>query len=193
MSADAPASTFSVAVFCGSRHGGDPAHRELTAAFGAALAKRRWRLIYGGGDVGLMGTLATAAIEAGGEVTGVIPRRLLAREVGKRDVTELVVTETMAERKERMITAAHAFVALPGGLGTLDELLEVMTLRQLGYVTSLIVLVDAAFWRPLVELVDYTIKSGFAQPFAPPLFEVADNLDAALSALEHAAAQHAGS
>ena len=198
MSVDAAASTapsagtFSVAVFCGSRHGADPAHRELTRALGTALAKRGWRLIYGGGDVGLMGTLATAAVEAGGEVVGVIPRRLLAREVGKRDLTELVVTETMGERKERMITAAHAFVALPGGLGTLDELLEVMTLRQLGYVTSLIVLVDAAFWRPLVELVDYTIKNGFAQPFSPPLFEVADNLDAALSALEHAAAQHMG-
>lgn len=179
---------FSVCVFCGSRFGVEPSHRELARRFGEEVARRDWRLVYGGGDVGLMGVVAGAAVAAGGEVLGIIPRRLMLREVGKRDLAELVVTETMAERKERMIAASDAFVCLPGGLGTLDELLEVMTLRQLGYLTQPIVLVDAPFWRPFVELVEYTVARGFAQPDAPPLFEVAADLDAAIALLPASAA-----
>lgn len=174
---------FSVCVFCGSRFGADPAHRGLAARLGTAVARRGWRLVYGGGEVGLMGVAATAAIEAGGEVLGIIPRRLMQREIGKRDLSELLVTETMAERKERMIAVSDAFVCLPGGLGTLDELLEVMTLKQLGYVGQPIVLVDGVFWRPFVELVEYTVRQGFAQPVEPPLLEVAADLDAAMASL----------
>lgn len=178
-----PSTPFSVCVFCGSRHGADPTHRALAESFGKAVGERGWRLVYGGGEVGLMGVVARAALEAGGEVLGIIPRRLLEREVGKRDVSELVVTETMAQRKERMIAESHAFVALPGGLGTLDELLEVMTLRQLGYVDRPIILIDADFWAPFVRLVDYTVEQGFAQVITPPLVEVVRNLEAVISRL----------
>lgn len=187
MTVGAAARPFSVCVFCGSRRGNDPVHAQLATAFGQAVAGRGWRLIYGGGDVGLMGIVATAALESGGPVTGIIPRRLMEREVGKHDLTELVVTETMADRKERMIAAADAFVALPGGLGTLDEILEVMTLRQLGYVASPILLVERAFWAPFVALVDYTVATGFAHTVSPPLVEVADGLDDALARLDAAA------
>jgi uncharacterized protein (TIGR00730 family) len=120
-------------VFCGSNAGSRPAYREAARTVGRLVGERKIGLVYGGGRVGLMGALADAALEAGGEVIGVIPRILLPREVAHGGLTELHVVESMGERKAMMIERADAFLALPGGYGTLDELFEAVTWRQLGY------------------------------------------------------------
>ena len=128
-----------------------------------------------------MGTVADAALASGGQVQGVIPRRLLDREVGKREVDNLVVTGTMAERKDRMIADSDAFVSLAGGLGTLDELLEVMTLRQLGYIEKPILLVDTdGYWQPFMRLVEQVVGEGFAERDSFGLAELAPTADEAL-------------
>ena len=127
-----PTTPFSVCVYCGSRAGLLPAYAEAAKNVGTALATHGWRLVYGAGDVGLMGTVARAAQDAGGNTFGVIPAHLVAWEVGKTDLTRYVVTETMHERKKVMFMNADAIVVLPGGAGSLDELFEVLTWRQLG-------------------------------------------------------------
>jgi uncharacterized protein (TIGR00730 family) len=128
-----------------------------------------------------MSTVADATLAGGGLVQGVIPRRLLDREVGKREVDNLVVTGTMAERKDRMIADSHAFVSLAGGLGTLDELLEVMTLRQLGYLDKPIVLVDTdGYWQPFMRLVEQVVSEGFAKRDSFGLAELAPTAEDAL-------------
>lgn len=174
----------SVCVFCGSRIGARPVYEAMARELGAALGGAGVRLIYGGGHVGLMGAAADAAMAAGGEVVGLIPARLLEREVGHRDITDLVVTGDMFERKSEMIARADAFVILPGGLGTLDELLEVVTLKQLGYHAKPIVLVDqGGFWDTWSALVDQVVRDGFAGREAPDLFRIEDGVEAALEAL----------
>jgi uncharacterized protein (TIGR00730 family) len=173
--------TLSVCVFCGARYGAREDHRAAAEALGRGIAARGWRLVYGGGDVGLMGVVSDAALKAGGEVLGIIPRLLLEREIGKREVDHLVVTETMSDRKERMIAASDAFVALPGGLGTLDELLEVMTLRQLGFIEKPIVLVDVeGYWRPFMTMFERIVAEAFAEQDASSLLTVADGAERAL-------------
>jgi uncharacterized protein (TIGR00730 family) len=128
-----------------------------------------------------MSTVADATLAGGGLVQGVIPRRLLEREVGKREVDNLVVTGTMAERKDRMIADSDAFVSLAGGLGTLDELLEVMTLRQLGYLDKPIVLVDTdGYWQPFMRLVEQVVSEGFAKRDSFGLAELAPTAEDAL-------------
>jgi uncharacterized protein (TIGR00730 family) len=154
----------SVCVFCGSRTGRDPAHGEAAAAFGTALAEAGLRLVYGAGDVGLMGMVARAAKAAGGATFGVIPQHLLACEVGRRDLSTFVVTETMHERKKVMFMNADAIVALPGGPGTLDELFEVLTWRQLGLHAKPVLLLNAGgYWRPLLALLDHLVEQGFVE------------------------------
>jgi uncharacterized protein (TIGR00730 family) len=171
----------SVCVFCGSRYGRNPRFREAARALGHGIAARGWRLVYGGGDVGLMGTVADAALAGGGSVVGLIPRRLLEREIGKREVDNLIVTETMAERKDRMVEISDAFVALPGGLGTLDELFEVITLRQLGYNEKPIILLDTdGYWQPFLKLFDQVVAESFAEPDSFRLIEVAGDAEEAL-------------
>ena len=175
---------FSVCVFCGSRRGADPAYQRDALTLGRLIGEAGWRLVYGGGDVGLMGDVAGAVMAAGGTVLGVIPERLLEREVGKTDITELVVSKGMADRKELMISASDAFVALPGGLGTLDELLEVMTLKQLGYHTAPILMIDTAgYWSATARLVEEVIAAGFADPGAMALAEVVATPHAAIERL----------
>jgi uncharacterized protein (TIGR00730 family) len=128
-----------------------------------------------------MSTVADATLAGGGLVQGVIPRRLLDREVGKREVDNLVVTGTMAERKDRMIADSHAFVSLAGGLGTLDELLEVMTLRQLGYLDKPILLIDTdGYWQPFMRLVEQVVGEGFAERDSFGLVELAPTAEDAL-------------
>ena len=139
--------TISICVFCGSRYGAEPRFRTAATRFGTLAGAAGARLIYGGGHVGLMGAVADAAMAAGGEVVGLIPTRLLELEVGHRTISELVVTSDMCERKQQMISRADAFVTLPGGLGTLDELLEVVTLRQLGYHDKPIVMLNLLRFR----------------------------------------------
>ena len=182
------ATPFSVAVFCGSRPGHDPVFAEIAASLGGMIGERGWRLVYGGGEVGLMGVVARAALDAGGAVLGVIPQRLMDREVGKHDLTELRVTATMFDRKADLIREADAFVALPGGLGTLDEILDVLTLRQLGYHAKPVLLVDlGGFWQPYRAMVDQFVTSGFADAAAMQLVELVPDVAAAVRRLQAAA------
>jgi uncharacterized protein (TIGR00730 family) len=169
--------------------GADPGYAEAMAELGRGLAARNWRLVYGGGDVGLMGVVARHALASGGEVLGIIPHRLLEREVGKRDVTELLVTETMFDRKRHMIAQSDAFLVLPGGFGTLDELLEVLTLKQLGYIAAPILIVDqGGIWSPLLRAFEAIVQTGFAEPGALELYEAVPDVERALRRLEAAAA-----
>jgi uncharacterized protein (TIGR00730 family) len=176
-------------LFCGSRPGLRAACAAAAGALGDGVGTRGWRLIYGGGEVGLMGIAARAALAAGGEVVGIIPQRLLDREVGKRDVTELRVTGTMFDRKEQLVGEADACVALPGGLGTLDEILDAVTLRQLGYHAKPVLLVDLeGFWQPYRALVERFVLEGFAEPGALSLQELVPDVPAALARLDLLAA-----
>jgi len=153
---------FSLCVYCGSRSGDDPRYAEAARALGTALGRAGHRLVYGGGHAGLMGEVADATLAAGGQVLGIIPRRLVARELGHRGIQELRVVDTMHERKLQMAQAADAFVALPGGLGTLEELFEVWTWQQLGYHARPIGLLDTAgFYTPLLALLAHTRDAGF--------------------------------
>jgi uncharacterized protein (TIGR00730 family) len=176
--------TISVCVFCGSRHGLDPRFRALARDFGRLAGQAGVTLIYGGGHVGLMGAAADAALAAGGRVVGLIPARLLEREVGHRTISELIVTRDMFERKQQMIERADAFVVLPGGLGTLDELLEVITLRQLGYHDKPILIVDCdGYWDPFVAMVERVVAQAFAEPDVRALFEVTAGVEDTLARL----------
>ena len=155
---------FSVCVFCGSRMGNDPAFEATATELGAALAKANMRLVYGAGDVGLMGAVANGAQAAGGQTFGVIPVHLLEREVGKRDLSTFVITENMHERKKVMFMNADAIVTLPGGAGSLDELFEVLTWRQLGLHSKPVYLFDInGYWQPLLDLLRHMVKHGFAE------------------------------
>jgi uncharacterized protein (TIGR00730 family) len=175
----------SVCVFCGSRMGGRPAYSAGAERTGTLLAAKGWRLVYGAGDVGLMGVVAAAAQAAGGETLGVIPQHLLAREVGKRDLTQFVVTENMHERKKVMFMNSHATIVLPGGAGSLDEFFEVLTWAQLGLHAKKIVLLDVdGYWEPLLALIDHVIAEGFADPSLRALFHVATAPEEAVTLIE---------
>ncbi len=153
----------SVCVYCGSRGGALPAYGQTAQEMGRALADAGLRLVYGAGDVGLMGTVARAAQTAGGETFGVIPKHLVEWEVGKTDLTTYVVTETMHERKKVMFMNADAVVVMPGGAGSLDELFEVLTWRQLGLHDKPVVILNTqGYWDPLKALIDHVIQQGFA-------------------------------
>ncbi|WP_415184339.1 TIGR00730 family Rossman fold protein [Phaeovulum sp.] len=155
--------THSVCVYCGSRPGARPAYAADARATGAMLASRGWRLVYGAGDVGLMGEVARAAQTKGGTTFGVIPTHLFEREAGKRDLSTLVVTENMHERKKVMYMNSDAIVVLPGGAGSLDELFEVVTWRQLGlHLKPILLLNTEGYWTPLLGLIDQIITEGFA-------------------------------
>ncbi|SLN26588.1 LOG family protein ORF6 in fasciation locus [Roseivivax jejudonensis] len=153
----------SVCVYCGARAGTDPAWMATAEATGRAIGDNGWRLVYGAGDVGLMGAVARAAQSAGADTFGVIPQHLLAMEVGKRDLARFVVTETMHERKKVMLMNADAIVVLPGGAGSLDEFFEALTWRQLGLHAKPIFLLDVnGFWAPLQALLEHVVDTGFA-------------------------------
>ena len=173
-----------VAVFCGSRSGNDPAYRDAAQALGQGLARAGLRLVYGGGRIGLMGVLADAALAEGGTVTGVIPEFLTRREVAHAGITELVVTDSMHSRKQRMFQAADAFISLPGGLGTLDETIEIITWRQLRLHAKPILICDVAgSAAPFLAVIDAAIAADFAAPEARQLYEVLDGVPAALRRL----------
>ena len=154
----------SVCVFCGSRPGALPAYADEARALGELIAAEGWRLVYGAGDVGLMGEVARSAQRAGARTLGVIPTHLMAREKGRRDLTTLVITEDMHERKKVMFMNSDAIVVLPGGAGTLDEFFEVLTWRQIGLHRKPIYLLNTAgYWTPLMTLMDHVIAQGFAE------------------------------
>lgn len=177
----------SVCVFCGSRPGADPAFAVAARETGTALATAGFRLVYGAGDVGLMGEVARAAQAAGGATFGVIPQHLLAREVGRRDLSTFVVTETMHERKKVMFMNADAIVALPGGPGTLDELFEVLTWRQLALHAKPVCLLDVGgYWRPLTALVEHMVAQRFAEESFLGFLESYDTVPALVARLRAA-------
>ena len=154
----------SLCVFCGARFGTDPTTRETAVALGRMLADQGITLVYGGGGVGLMGLVANAALDSGGKVVGIIPRFLLEREAGHPALTETAVVETMHERKLQMFERSDGFVVLPGGLGTLEELFEVLSWRTLGLHTKPIVIIDqGGYWKPRAALLQNVVQGGFAE------------------------------
>lgn len=154
-----------VCVFCGSSTGADAVYANAARETGKRIAQTGHTLIYGGGNVGLMGVLADAALQHGGRVTGVIPDFLLSREVGHRGLTDLIVVQSMHERKKRMADMADLFIALPGGWGTLDELAEILTWRQLGLIDQPIGLLNTgSFFSPLVDQMKVMSDEGFLHP-----------------------------
>jgi uncharacterized protein (TIGR00730 family) len=152
----------SICVYCGSRTGHDPRFIEAARRLGTLIGEQGCRLVYGGGHAGLMGAVADAALQAGAQVLGIIPRRLVARELGHRGIQELRVVDTMHDRKLQMAAAADAFIALPGGLGTLEELFEAWTWQQLGYHARPIGLLDTAgYFAPLRAMAEQAVSAGF--------------------------------
>lgn len=181
--------TLSVCVYCGARPGVDPAYMAAATDLGRALAEADMRLVYGAGDVGIMGAVARAAQSARGETFGVIPTHLMAWEVGKRDLTTFIVTETMHERKKVMFMNADAVVVLPGGAGSLDEFFEVLTWRQLGLHQKPIYLLDiAGYWQPLIALLDHVIAQGFAEPSIKDFITTISDIDSLMDRLSMLAA-----
>jgi uncharacterized protein (TIGR00730 family) len=177
----------SLCVYCGSGLGVDSRHLEAARDLGRLLAQRHIRLIYGGARIGLMGTLADAALAAGGEVVGIIPGHLDKTELGHRGATELIVVDSMHERKYMMFEQSDAFAILPGGLGTLDETFEMLTWRKLGLHDKPIILVDiAGYWRPLLSLIDHVIIQGFAAPTDRDLYKVVTTVEELVAAVETA-------
>jgi hypothetical protein len=153
---------FSVAVYCGSRDGARPAYRALAQALGTAIGSRGWQLVYGGGRAGLMGAVADATLAAGGRVVGVIPESLMSLEHGHAGLHELHVVQTMHQRKQMMAERSHAFIAMPGGIGTFEELFEVWTWRHLGYHDRPIGLLDAqGYWAPMLQFLRHAVAEGF--------------------------------
>ncbi len=174
----------SVCVFCGSSTPRDPRYCDLARTLGTLLARRGIDLVYGGGSVGLMGEIADAGLAAGGRVIGVIPTGLFSREVGHTSLTQLHEVASMHERKQLMYDLADGFVALPGGLGTLEELAEVTTWSQLGLHAKPVVLLDVdGFWDPLAGQLDRMVAVGLLKPSNRALIQRAATPDEALSAL----------
>jgi hypothetical protein len=151
---------------------------------GNLLAQNNLRLVYGAGDVGLMGAVANACQQAGGNIFGVIPTHLLALEVGKTDLTQFIITENMHERKKLMFMNSDAIITLPGGAGSLDELFEVLTWAQLGQHTKPIFLLNVdGYWDPLITLIDHQIENGFADPSFRALLQDFNTVDALMAKL----------
>ena len=176
-----------IAVFCGSREGADPAYAQAAGQLGAEMAARGIGLVFGGGRIGLMGIIADAVLKGGGHVTGVIPEFLDQMEVSHNEVTELIKVGSMHARKNTMFSRADAFVILPGGLGTLDECMEIITWKQLRQHSKPIVVLDVGgYWRNLMALVDDVIDAGFAPPKARQLFTSVTSVDEVFSAINEA-------
>ncbi len=180
---------FSICVYCGARPGTDPAYKAAGLDLGTAIAENGWRLVYGAGDVGIMGAVAKAAAEGGAATLGVIPTHLLAAEAPRGVFDgDRVITETMHERKKVMFMNADAVAVLPGGAGSLDEFFEVLTWAQLGLHAKPIYLVDIqGYWQPLVALLDHVVAQGFADPSVKALVQVTPSVEALVTGLRTAA------
>jgi uncharacterized protein (TIGR00730 family) len=175
----------SLCVYCGSRLGARPAYRALAERLGSAIGRRGWQLVYGGGRAGLMGQVADAALAAGASVVGVIPESLMRLEVGHTQLTELHVVASMHQRKQMMAERADAFVALPGGIGTFEELFEVWTWRHLGYHDRPIGLLDTdGYWSPLVTFLKHAQAEGFVNEAQTAMLRVDDDVERLLDALQ---------
>src|SRR4051794_12233088 len=178
----------SICVYCGSGFGSDPLFVETAAELGRTIGERGINLVYGGGNVGLMGTVARAVLQHGGHVTGIIPDFLKAREKMLDDVQETIVVSDMHTRKRIMFERADAFVAMPGGIGTLEELVEQMTWSQLGRHTKPILLLSTkGFWKPLLTLIAHMREQGFISPGLELNYLVAETVDEVIPMLEASA------
>jgi uncharacterized protein (TIGR00730 family) len=174
----------SICVFCGSRSGANPAYAEAARETGRAIARNGWRLVYGAGDVGIMGEVAGAALAEGASALGVIPVHLMGHERRQRDLTHTIVTEDMHERKKVMFMNSDAVVVLPGGAGSLDEFFEVLTWAQIGLHRKPIFLLDVAgYWAPLTALLSHIVREGFAEPSMLSLIRTVSSPDDLQSAL----------
>jgi hypothetical protein len=186
--AASPVSIGSVGLFCGSSTGADPRWAEAAEGFGRALAGEGLRLVYGGGAIGLMGACAKAAVGAGGRVLGVIPEFLRLPEVAY-EAAELVVVASMHERKARMFQEADAFVVMPGGIGTLEEAIELLSWSRLELHQKPVVFLDiAGFWRPLFDLIDHTVRQGFTPPQFSAAYAAVERVDQLLPRIRQMAA-----
>jgi uncharacterized protein (TIGR00730 family) len=183
---------FSLCVYCGSRLGNDATFTAAAAAVGRWIGERKGQLVYGGGNNGLMGVIADATLEAGGRVVGVIPHALVEKEFAKLDCTELHVVDTMHERKRIMAERADAFLALPGGIGTLEEMFEVWTWRQLGYHDKPVGVLNLhGYYEPLLAFLRTSLDHGFMNDWQMQLVQVGDDWATLLPALVEAAGRHA--
>jgi len=179
---------FSLCVYCGSRAGADPAHAALARSVGRWIGDHGGQLVYGGGNNGLMGVVADAALAAGGRVVGVIPQALVEREFANTRCTELHIVANMHERKRLMAERADAFVALPGGIGTLEEFFEVWTWRQLGYHDKPVGLLNiGGFYDGLVGFLQQTVAAGFLSPWQMDLIQIGSDAPGLLASLVQAA------
>ena len=173
-----------IAVFCGSKSGEKKIYVETAKELGSQLANRGIRLVFGGGRIGLMGEVADQVIANGGEVTGVIPQFLSDLEVAHNGITDLITVDSMHERKKLMYSISDAFVILPGGLGTLDECMEILTWKQLQIHSSPIIILDVAgYWSTLKLLFQNIIDGGFAHPKALDLFHIVDSVEGIFNAI----------
>jgi uncharacterized protein (TIGR00730 family) len=176
-----------ICVYCGSSLGADPAFARAARAFGETLARNGVGLVYGGGSIGIMGEIAKAVLKHGGEVTGIIPEFLIARELALTDVQNLIVTKDMHERKQKMFEMADAFVALPGGVGTLEELVEQLTWMQLGHHRKPVLVANVkGFWEPLCALFDHMRALQFIRSELSFDLLVADKVENILPMLQKA-------
>lgn len=174
----------SVCVYCGSSNNIDETYKALARTVGKALADHKIRLVYGGGHVGMMGLVADSALDAGGEVIGIIPEHIRAHEVQHLGLTELHIVDNMHTRKNMMVEKADAFIALPGGFGTLDELFEVLTWKQLGLHNKPILIFNiGGFWDPLVSLINSVIETNFAPKNNHLIFKTVTSVDEMFTAL----------
>ncbi len=173
-----PIPTRTACVYCGSSHGADPMFAEITAELGTIMAKSGVRLVYGGGRVGLMGVVADAVMDAGGEAIGIIPQHLHDIEPQHNSLTELIVVDSMHTRKRMMADRSQAFVILPGGFGTMDECFEIITWKHLRLHNHPIVIFNVdGYWEPLLKLIAHMVESGFAPASYTHLFNVATTVD----------------
>ena len=179
---------FSLCVYCGSRIGAQPAFAAAATQVGQWIGSQGWQLVYGGGKVGLMGITADATLAAGGSVLGVIPQNLLDKEVGHTGLTELRVVATMHERKTLMFDHADAFIALPGGIGTFEELFEIWTWYQLGVHSKPYGLLNTdGYYDPLITMLDRMVSQGFLSPAVRALLHVGTDAQDVLGRLHMAA------
>ena len=176
----------SIAVFCGSKTGENFEYACEVHKLGKIFAEQKIRLVYGGGGIGLMDIIAKSVLENGGKVTGVIPDFLMKLDVGNTDVHELIVTDSMHERKQIMFERADAFVVFPGGLGTLDETFEIITLKQLRQHSKPIIVVNInRYWDPFQTLIETTVEGGFAHPAILDLYTVIENTSDVMKAFKN--------
>ena len=176
-----------VCVYCGSADAVDARYRDAARELGDALAKAGIDVVYGGGRVGLMGLMADAALAAGGRVVGIIPGLLRDAELAHQGATELVIAGSMHDRKRLMAERADAFAILPGGIGTLDEMFEILTWRHLGLHDKPVFLVDVdGYWQPLLRLLDHLVVHRFTAPLVPRLLEIVPSVADLLGTLAHA-------